>query len=297
MTVGTFDGVHLGHQHILNTAIQRAQERDANSVLVTFEPHPGFVLKSSGKPDVKLLTTIEEKIDLLEQTQLRYLIISNFTRAFADIAAEDFVKNFIVDTLQAQYVVIGHDHTFGRDRRGNIDLLRKMGKEFGFDVEEVSPVKNEDQSISSTRVRQLLLEGQVDQAEHLLGRFYSITGQVIKGSGRGREMGFPTANIRPYSRYKLVPQNGIYASKISIDNQEYDSVTYIGTRPTFNIKTKSIETHIPDFDGDIYQKEVTVSFLKCLRKEETFDSTKDLINAIKNDKELAVQYLRNGGKG
>ncbi len=296
MTVGTFDGVHLGHQHILNTAIQRAQELNANSVLVTFEPHPGFVVKSSGKPDVKLLTTIEEKINLLEQTQLNFLVISNFTRAFAQIAAEDFVKNFIVNTLQAQYVVIGHDHTFGRNRKGNIKLLQKMGRKLGFEVEEVSPVTDADRSISSTRVRQLLLEGHVDQVEYLLGRHYSVTGQVIRGSGRGQEMGFPTANVRPYSRYKLVPKNGIYASKITIDNHQYDSVTYIGTRPTFNIKTKSIETHIPDFKGDLYHKEVSVSFLKCLRKEETFDSTKDLVNAIKNDKELAVQYLRNGGK-
>ena len=295
LTMGIFDGVHTGHQQILNITRERAQKEGAYSVLLTFEPHPGFVLKSD-VPDIRLLSTIDEKIEILEDIGLDCLVIANFTQSFATTAAEKYVKDLIVDGMRARQIIIGHDHAFGRGRRGNVDLLARLGKKYGFTVDAVSPViDSEEQTVSSTRVRELIAARDVETAAILLGRPYSVHGQVINGTGRGNKIGFPTANIRLFSQYKLVPGDGIYATRSRINGVTYASVTYVGTRPTFGLEERVIESHLIDFDKDIYGSEITLYFYKCLRQEQQFKDEQSLAEAIKQDKGKAEKLLQNGG--
>ena len=273
----------------------RAEIEGAYSVLLTFEPHPGLVLKNSGTPEIRLLSTIDEKIEILEELGLDCLIIANFTQSLASTSAEDYVKNLIVHSMRARQVIIGHDHAFGRGRSGNIELLKKMGQEYGFSVDAVEPVTAGQETVSSTRVRELITGNQVEKAADLLKRPYDVHGQVVNGSGRGRKIGFPTANIRLFSQYKLVPGNGIYATRTRIDDVMYPSVTYVGTRPTYGLEERVIESHLLDFDGDIYGTELKLYFYKCLRQEEQFADELSLVEAIKQDKQKAEKILQNGG--
>lgn len=292
LTVGTFDGVHLGHQKIIRKLMDIAAETGALSTLVSFEPHPQLVLKKSNKPDIKILTTKQEKIDLLEKTGLDRLILIQFTPEFSKLPPGDFVRSILLDKLNMSHFIIGHDHAFGKDRQGNIDLLEAMGREAGFSVDTVEPVMDNSNLISSTNIRNLLLAGDVELAARFLGRPYRICGTVVKGYGRGKELGFPTANIKPLTANKLVPKVGIYATKIAVGYNTFDSVTYIGHRPTFNLTEKVIEVHVlGDFEDELYDKDVELYFYSFIRDDARFDTTEQLIEQIKEDKEQSLEIL------
>ncbi len=294
MTVGTFDGIHLGHQKIIEKVRKYAHDLNVKSLLFTFEPHPKLVVARSGV-DVKLLTSIEEKIHVLEQTGLDTLVVSNFTKSFAATSAEDFVRTILVEKLSMKTIVLGHDHAFGRDRQGNQELLQILGSELDFQVHTVEPIVSDEGNISSTRIRKLLLDGNVSIAAKILGRPYSVRGQVVKGKGVGKELGFPTANIRPDTQYKLIPQVGIYSTRLSIEGKLHNAVTYIGSRPTFNGDEKVIEVHVHNFNKDLYGKEVVVYFYDFQRPDRKFENRSDLVETIKKDKQKSMRFFDNGG--
>lgn len=294
LTVGTFDGIHLGHQAIIQKVKEHAKKNGVKSLLVTFELNPNVVLKRGGTSEVKLLTTLEEKIDILKKSGLDCLVVYKFTQAFAQISAEDFVRKILVKNLKMQSIDIGEDHTFGRDRQGNKRLLEKLGKELGFSVNNVQAVYTQETMISSTRIRQLIKDGHLSDTHLLLGRPYSLQGRVVKGSQRGRELGYPTANIRPDDQ-KLIPRSGIYATKVEIGDEMYDSVTYIGASPTFKKREKIIEVHVHDFDNILYGQELTVYFYQFIRDDQNFDSQSELVQMIGLDKKKSIEILHNGG--
>jgi len=294
VTVGTFDGIHFGHQYLLERVRQQAAKYNATSVLVTFEPHPQLVV-ASHRPPIHLLTTIEEKINILESLELDCLVVHNFTKAFATLSADEFIKDILVGALKLRHIVVGHDHSFGRDRQGGFDLLNKYAQHYNYTVELVDAQQKEEDIASSTLVRKFLEAGQVFRASRLLNRNYSISGRVIHGDKRGRALGFPTANLQPYSSFKLVPKPGIYATRVSVGGESFDSVTYIGIRPTFGLDKRQVEVHIFDFDQEIYEHEMTVSFVDFIRDDAKFKRTDALIAAIRKDKKKAIEILGNGG--
>ncbi len=283
LTLGTFDGIHRGHLQIINNVVNRARETGHDSALFTFEPHPQLVLGKEDRAPIHLLTTIDEKIEVLGRTGLDRLIVASFTPAFATMEPEQFVRSVLLGRLNMKHMIIGHDHGFGRARRGNQKVLETLSLEYGFDISVVEPITLSDTVISSTAIRTLLNAGEVEQANRLLGRPYTLQGKVVQGDGRGKNLGFPTANIRPYNRYKLIPQPGIYTSRLSVGERVYDAVTYIGYRPTFRLSQKVVEVHVLDFDGQLYGQDVNILFLNFVRGDQQFDSTKSLIEQIKQD--------------
>jgi riboflavin kinase / FMN adenylyltransferase len=295
VTVGTFDGIHVGHRMIIDTVVQQARENNLRSLLMTFEPHPKLVVSSNGTGEIKLLTTIEEKIQVLEQSGLDYLVVANFTRTFAATSAEQFVRHFLIDKCRMKAIVIGRDHVFGRGKEGTFHLLQQLGEELDFRVFSVEPVDVAGQLVSSTQIRRLLMEARVEQAALLLGRPYALQGRVVKGEGQGRLLGFPTANLRPPSNYKLLPREGIYATQVKIDDQMLNSATYVGNRPTFNGTEKVAEVHLPDFNGDLYDRDIEVFFHSFLRDDKKFINTTELKKQIDSDIRRAVQILDHGG--
>lgn len=294
LTVGTFDGIHLGHQKIIEQLKSIAANFDALSTLVTFEPHPQLVLKKSDRPGIKILTTRQEKIDILKSIGLERLVILEFNKEFAALSPRKFVQEILLQKLDMNHFIIGHDHAFGKDRQGNIKLLHEMGNTFNFTVDAVGPVQDGSQIISSTNIRNLLLKGDVELTSCFLGRDYKISGTVVKGYGRGKDLGFPTANIQPLTKNKLIPKIGIYATKLKIENIVYNSVTYIGNRPTFDLTEKVIEVHINDgFDKEIYNKTVELSFINFIRDDARFETTRQLVDQIKADKLESIRLLSN----
>ncbi len=292
LTVGTFDGIHRGHQKIIEKVKAVAKSTGAYSTLVTFEPHPQLVLLKRDKPQIKLLTTRDEKNDLLQNLGLDRLIILPFTPVLAALSPEEFVRNILIKKLGMKHFIIGHDHAFGRNRAGNFTLLVEMSKNNDFKVDAVDPLLLDGQIVSSTKIRNLLQDASVSQANIFLGRQYSIRGKVVSGHGRGRDLGFPTANIQPMSENKLVPKVGIYATRVKVDRDIYDSVTYIGNRPTFNLNDKVIEVHITDdFGENLYEKQVELSFVSFIRKDARFDTTEELVYQIEADKQESLKIL------
>lgn len=296
LTVGTFDGIHHGHQIIINKVKEQAAKLGVHSLLFTFEPHPKTVIVKKGVPDIRLLTTIDEKIEVLETTGLDSLYVSLFDKTFAAMSAEEFVRETLVKRLNMKSIIVGHDHAFGRNRQGNDELLERLGGELGFQVHTIEQISNENENrISSTRIRHALQEGHADEAARMLGRSYSLSGTVIHGLQQGRNLGFPTANLRPTSSFKLIPKVGIYATKVRIGTKIHNSVTYIGVRPTFDGTAKVVEVHVMDFDDNIYGQNITVYFEKFLRDDRRFPSKDELVENIRNDKNNAITYFANGG--
>lgn len=292
LTVGTFDGVHLGHQAILKKLVASADSLGAASTLITFEPHPQFIVPREQRNSIQLLSTIEEKISYLSQTGLSRLVVTSFTPAFAAMTAEDFVSEILLDKLHMQKIIVGHDHSFGKDRLGNFELLRQLGLKYHFQVETVPPVYNGSEIISSTKLRQYLLEGHLDQVQKCLGRDYSVEGQIVKGDQRGHDLGFPTANLKPHSQYKLVPKIGVYASRAIIEGGSFPSVTYIGPRPTFNMSHKVIEVHIPRFNRNLYGVDMEVQLVKFIRDDARFDTVPELVKQIERDVVQSMELLK-----
>ncbi|MGC1630748.1 MAG: bifunctional riboflavin kinase/FAD synthetase [Gelidibacter sp.] len=291
VTIGTFDGVHIGHQKIIKKLTKKASEKNLNSVVLTFFPHPRMVLQQNS--DIKLLNTIAERKEILSALGLDYIYVKEFTKDFANLSASDFVKTILVDTLHAKYVIIGYDHQFGKNRSANIDDLRKFGAEFGFEVEEISAQDVEDVAVSSTKIRSSLLSGDIKTANAFLGYEYYINGTVVRGKGFGKKMEFPTANISVDETYKLIPKNGVYVVASSYKNKTIYGMMNIGVNPTFDGDKKTIEAHFFDFDEDLYDQHLKISFLARLRDERKFESVEALIEQLRQDRLNAKQIIAN----
>ncbi|MHB8880696.1 MAG: bifunctional riboflavin kinase/FAD synthetase [Thermodesulfovibrionales bacterium] len=283
ITLGNFDGLHLGHQELIKKVIARAKETGGTSMVVTFRPHPLKILCPEKCPP--LISIYEEKIGLIEALGIDVLVKIPFTLEFARMAPEDFVKDILFGLLGAKEIFVGYNYRFGRDRAGNIEMLKDLGARYGFAVRQVEQISLAGEVISSTKIRHLLREGGVEQAARLLGRNYAITGVVIRGDGRGRSLGFPTANIAP--KHAIIPSHGVYAVRLFVRDRLYDGIANIGMRPTFDKKTLSIEAYIFDFDEDIYGEEISVYFLKKIRDEIKFNSIDELIRQITSDIEAS----------
>lgn len=291
VTIGTFDGVHIGHQKILKKLIKASKREQKKSVLLTFFPHPRMVLQKN--VSIKLLNTIQEKSDLLEKMGLDYLIIHPFSKEFSRLTALDFVRDILVNQLNTSTLIIGYDHHFGKNREGNIDQLREYSALYDFHVEEISAQDIDHVAVSSTKIRNALKEGKLKTANKYLGYEYMLNGLVVNGKKLGGSIGFPTANIHIEEDYKLIPKTGVYVIRTHINGLVYFGMMNIGFRPTVDGKHQTIEVHIFDFDGDLYNKKLCVSLLYFLRDEQRFDSVNHLIVQLKKDKESALKYLQN----
>lgn len=289
VTIGTFDGVHIGHQKILKKLINTAQKEGKKSVLLTFFPHPRMVLQKD--VNIQLLNTIEEKAALLKKLGLDYLIIHPFDKEFSRLTALDFVRDILVNQLKVSRLVIGYDHHFGKNREGNIDQLTEYSQLYGFKVNEIPAQDIDDVSVSSTKIRLALQEGHLKTANKYLGYKYMLTGSVVKGLQNGSKIGFPTANLEISKSYKLIPKNGAYVVTSNIKGKVVIGMMNVGFRPTLNGNHKTIEIHFFDFNEDLYNSELTVELLYFLREEEKFDSLSELKNQLEKDKDASLSFI------
>lgn len=289
VTIGTFDGVHIGHRKILDRLITTAKTRNLRAVLLTFFPHPRMVLqKDTG---IKLLNTLEEKKQILSETGLDYLIVHPFTREFSRLTATEFVRDILVDQLCVKQVIIGYDHRFGRNRTANIQDLIAFGSTHDFEVEEIPVQEIEEVSVSSTKIRKALEEGDINTANSYLGYEYLLTGVVSRGKGLGRTLDFPTANLNIEEDYKLIPKNGVYVVKAVVNGKPVNGMMNIGFNPTVSGTEKRIEIHFFDFQDDLYDRTLQVSILERIRDEHKFDSVESLREQLIKDKEVSLQFL------
>ena len=290
ITIGNFDGVHVGHQKIFDYVKRKANQIKGKSVVITFHPHPIKVLFQDHP--LKLITTTEDKIKLIKKYEIDTTVLIPFTYEFSQIKAEDFVREILVKKLNAQWVVIGYDYKFGKDRKGDKDLLKKLALSYGFKVTVLKAYKRKGKILSSTAVRQALTEGNIKEANLLLGRAYHIEGEVIKGCGRGSSvLGYPTANITPIQ--EIIPKEGVYAVKVNIPHLSkiYKGVANIGRKPTFDNQPVSYEVHILDFNGNLLGKHIRIHFISRLRDEKKFSSSLELKQQIKRDIDEAKKIL------
>jgi riboflavin kinase/FMN adenylyltransferase len=291
VTIGTFDGVHIGHKAILKRLVTTAKKNDLDAVVLTFFPHPRMVLQTDSS--IKLINTINEREDLMSKTGLDHLIIHPFTKSFSRLTALEFVRDILVRKLNIKKIVIGYDHRFGRNRNANIEDLKSFGLTYGFVVEEISAQELDEVAVSSTKIRNALKLGDIKTANTYLGYSFMLSGTVIKGKAIGRTIQYPTANIKLSQDYKLVPKEGVYVVRTIIDNKLVYGLTSIGTNPTVGGTLKTIETHFLDFKDDLYDKNLTIEFLASIRDEKTFGSIDALKSAIQNDELFARNFLKN----
>lgn len=290
VTIGTFDGVHAGHQKIIERLVAAARTSDLESVILTFFPHPRMVLQQES--DIKLINTIEERKQILEKTGVDHLVVHPFTHQFSRLTALEFVRDILVNNLKARRVIIGYDHRFGRNRTANIDDLRAFGEQFGFEVEEISKEEVDQVAVSSTKIRKALLEGRVERANNYLQHPFSLTGTVVKGRGLGKEFRFPTANLHIPEEYKLIPKSGVYVVRASIDEEMCYGMMNIGFNPTVGGEKRTIETHFFNLEKDLYGKKLQIEMLVRIREEKKFKSVKALRLAMKQDEAFSRQYIR-----
>lgn len=291
VTIGTFDGVHIGHQKIIERLVNVGHSKKLESVVLTFFPHPRMVLQKEA--NIKLLNTIDERKRLLSQLNLDALVVKTFNTTFANLSAREYVKTILVDELNAKHIIIGYDHHFGKNRSANIEDLKAFSNEFDFDVEEISAQDIKDVAVSSTKIRSAILEGDVTTANLYLGAPYFITGAVIKGKGLGKQIQFPTANIKIKEDYKLIPKNGVYVVKSTIDGFTVFGMMNIGTNPTVNGTEQSIEVHFFNLDKDLYGKTLKVDILSRLRDEHKFESVALLQEQLNLDRTNALNFVSN----
>ncbi|WP_233897537.1 bifunctional riboflavin kinase/FAD synthetase [Tenacibaculum piscium] len=290
VTIGTFDGVHIGHQKIIRELVAEAKDFDKKSVLLTFFPHPRMVLQKDAT--IKLINTIDERAEHLEKLGLDYLIIHPFSKEFSTLTALDFVQNILVKQFNTSKLIIGYDHHFGKNREGNITQLTEYSHLYDFTVEEI-PAQDIDQvSVSSTKIRKNLADGHLKTANNYLGYPFSLSGKVVQGKQLGRKIGFPTANIEIPESYKLIPKKGVYVVSAIIQNNTVFGMMNIGNRPTVHGKNQTIEIHFFDFKTDLYHQNITVELLYFLREEQKFDSLNDLVIQLEKDKNTSLEYLK-----
>jgi riboflavin kinase/FMN adenylyltransferase len=291
-TLGIFDGVHRGHMALLDCLVKRAEEEGGESVVITFSPHPRIVLEQN-KVNLTFLTTMDEKKVLLEKANIDHLVVIEFDLSFSKIPACDFIKAILVEKIGTKHLIIGYNHHFGRKGEGDFNTIKQCAEELKFRVEQVQGYHTEEGAISSSSIREALLKGEIDSANRWLGYFYSLTGTVIEGRKIGRTIGFPTANIKPDSQYKLIPANGVYAVNVMLDDNVFPGMLSIGSNPTVNtdISLRSIEVHILNFDKDIYGRKISVVFRKRLRDEKKFNNLEQLTEQMANDKQDTLKLL------
>ena len=289
LTIGTFDGVHLGHQKIIERVVTTARQEGLLATIFTFFPHPRMVVQHD--KSLKLIHTLEEKKQLLQRLGVDLLVVQPFNESFAQLTAEEFVSTILVQHLNVKKVIIGYDHRFGRNRTANINDMRLFGEKYGFAVEEISVQEVDEVSVSSTKIREALNKGDVTTAEHYLGTPYSLTGTVVHGLKLGRTLGYPTANIQVTEDYKLIPKDGVYAVYSYIGERKVYGMMSIGKNPTIEGKGASIEVYFFDFNGDLYDRELTIYFLKYLREERKFSSVALLKKQLQDDETTARKAI------
>ena len=289
ITIGTFDGVHIGHRKILDRLIKNAATLNLKSTVLTFFPHPRMVLQKDA--DIKLLNTIDEKCKILENLGLDQLIIHPFTREFSRLTATEFVRDILVNDLKTKKIIIGYDHRFGRNRNANITDLKAFGSTLDFEVEEIPAQEIDEVSVSSTKIRKALEEGDVQTANSYLGYNYMLTGTIKKGKGLGRQLGFPTANLHIAEDYKLVPKKGVYVVQSQINDKQVFGMMNIGYNPTVAGKEKSTEINFFDFSQDLYGQKIQIEILKRIRDEHKFNSVEELKNQLEKDRQTSISFL------
>ncbi|MEC7173665.1 MAG: bifunctional riboflavin kinase/FAD synthetase [Bacteroidota bacterium] len=293
LTIGTFDGFHIGHQKIIRNLVSNAKKEDLCAMVLTFFPHPRMVLQKDTQ--LKMIDTLEEKRQLLEKSGVEILIIQPFTTEFSRMTAIEYTRDILVNKLGISKLIIGYDHRFGRNREATIDDLKRFGLDYNFTVEEIPLQDVETIAVSSTKIRNAIITGHIKKANQYLGRPFSISGTVIKGDKIGRKIGYPTANIKIKEKYKLKPQNGVYLVQSHLDNQKYFGMMNVGKRPTISGKETQIETYFFDFDNNLYGKKLIIELLEKIRDEQKFNSLEFLEEQLgidqKNCKELIPNYL------
>lgn len=289
VTLGTFDGVHIGHKKIIERLVSNAAVNGGETVILTFFPHPRMILQDG--TDIKLLNTIDEKSDLLEQCGIDHLIIHPFDQEFSRLTAEEFVEEILVNRFHLKTIIIGHDHRFGRNRTANIDDLINFGNQFSFEVEQISAQEIDEVSVSSTKIRNALSEGNCQLANEYLGYPYFLTGTVEKGKSIGRTIDFPTANLHIKEAYKLIPKNGVYVVSAILNNQTVFGMMNIGFNPTVNGEKQSIEIHFFNWNSDLYNQKIQVNILYRIREEQKFDSIEDLKIQLQLDQSSSLQVI------
>ncbi|MDH5412560.1 MAG: bifunctional riboflavin kinase/FAD synthetase [Flavobacteriaceae bacterium] len=292
VTIGTFDGVHIGHKEIIKNLIENAHQKNDKSVILTFFPHPRMVIQKGS--NIKLLTTLDEKVALLEKAGLDYLIVQPFNKEFSRLTALEFVRDILVEQLKIKKLVIGYDHHFGRNREGNFEQLKEYGAVYGFTVEEIPVQDIENIAVSSTKIRRALTEGKIEKANSYLGYEFMLTGKIIHGKGLGKKWNYPTINVNIEEPYKLIPKPGVYIVKTTISKKNIFGIMNIGNRPTINGKHQTIEVHLLDFDGDLYGETIQVHLTYRLRDEQKFDSVEELFVQIKKDEQNARALIQSG---
>jgi riboflavin kinase/FMN adenylyltransferase len=290
VTIGTFDGVHIGHQKIIERLVNSARAGNLESAILTFFPHPRMVLQKD--TDIKLINTIRERKEILEKSGVDHLIIHPFTIQFSRLSAQEFVRDILVNRLKAKKVIIGYDHRFGRNRTADINDLRKFGEQYDFEVEEISKQDVEEVAVSSTKIRKALMEGKVEKANRYLSYPFALAGKVVKGRGLGKEFEVPTANLQVEEEYKLIPANGVYVVRSIIEDDIYFGMMSIGTNPTVGGTEQTIETHFFNLDKDLYGAYLSIELLTRIRDEKKFDSVEGLKIAMKQDEAFSKQYIK-----
>ena len=291
VTIGTFDGVHLGHQAILQDMVKTAKEIGGETVVITFYPHPRQVLNIDAA-NLRFITTQEEKLQLLEKSGVDNVVVVNFTKEFSRVSSEDFIRDYIIKYISPVKLVIGYDHHFGNNRMGDFNLLNEMQDKYNFKVQRIEAHDVENIAVSSTKIRRSLQQGDVARANALLGYQFSYMGKVISGNKIGREIGYRTANIELEREYRLIETSGVYATYVEYDGNEYKSMTYIGKKPTVNNdEVENVEVHIFDFDGDLYDKNIKVRFVERIRGEQKFESLEALKRQIQIDEKNIREIL------
>lgn len=289
ITIGTFDGVHIGHQKVLQKLVQSANKKNAKSVLLTFFPHPRMVLQKD--VNIKLINTIEERTQLLKKTGIDTLVIYEFTKEFAKISALEFVRNILVNKLNVSKLIVGYDHHFGRNREGSFEQLEDYAYTYDFKVKKISKKEIDTIAVSSTKIRKAIENGEIEKANNYLGYNFMLTGNVVQGKNLGEKIGFPTANLHIKETYKLIPKTGAYVVKSLIGNELVFGMMNIGFRPTVSGKNQTIEIHFFDFNKNIYGQKIQVDVLHFLRQEQKFESVEALKQQLKKDKENSLEYI------
>jgi len=289
LTIGTFDGIHIGHKKILDRLLNTAKNQKLQSLVLTFFPHPRMVLQKDS--NIKLIHTIDERANILDTLGLDNLIIQPFSKEFSRLSATEFVRDILVHQLNVKHIIVGYDHRFGRNRTANIDSLKEFGEIYNFKVEEISAQDIDAVAVSSTKIRNALAGGNLQTANAYLGAAFQLNGRITKGKGIGKTINFPTANILISEEYKIIPKNGVYIAKAIIDNKTYLGMMNIGNNPTVNGTSQSIEIHLFNFNQDIYNKDISVELLKRIRSEHKFASIDSLKQQLVKDKNEALTYF------
>lgn len=289
LTIGTFDGVHIGHNKILTKLVEESKKNNLSSLIMTFFPHPRMVLQKS--QEIKMIDTIDEKIYLFEKTGVDNLIIQPFDENFSKIRAKEFVEEILVKKLKIKHIIIGYDHRFGKDREASVDDLKKFGLNYMFTVEEIAAQEIHSIAISSTKIRNAILKGEIKKCNEYLGRNFMLTGEVVHGDGLGKKINFPTANIEIPETYKIIPKNGVYLVRAIINSERYFGMMNIGVRPTIGGEKKSLEIHFFNFKDNIYNKTISVEIICKIRDEEKFSSIDELKIQLKKDEQFCLKLI------